>query len=198
MSGSVNRNPARRMAETSSLLGLVDFRPRLAVVLAVLTLIVALVGWRISRDAGVRRVDGLAREAVKLFAAAPGAGTAPAPSMDLAEAERKVHGISGVTLDLPRGEPDFAVEGVRREMVGTQAAAAVRFRYAGDRFLLLAFRQERLLGDRPPAEFPAESFLSGEREGKSFVFWERDGALFIVVSEVDAAEAFGLVRRFFT
>ena len=194
----MNRNPARRLAETSSLLGLVEFRPRLAVVLALLTVTVAVVGWRISRDAGVRRVDGLAREAVRLFLAAPEPGAAPAVPLDPAEAERKVHDISGVTLDLPRDEPGFAVERVRKESFGKQAAAAVRFRYAGDPFLLLAFRQDRLLGDRPPAAFPEESFLSGEREGKSFVFWERDGALYIVVSDVDVTRAFDLVRRFFT
>src|SRR5512139_1959612 len=198
MPGSVNRNPARRLSETSSLLGLVEFRPRLVVVLAILTLIVAVVGWRISRDAGVRRVDGLAREAVSLFVAAPGTGAVRAAPLDPAEVEKKVHDLSGVALALPRDEPDFSLEGVRREMVGKQAAAAVRFRYAGDAFLLLAFRQDRLLGDRPPAAFPAESFLSGEREGKSFVFWERDGALYIVVSDVDVTRAFDLVRRFFT
>ena len=194
----MDRNPARRLAETSSLLGLVEFRPRLAVVLALLTVTVAVVGWRISRDAGVRRVDGLAREAVRLFLAGPGPGAAPGVALDPAEAERKVHDISGVTLGLPREEPDFAVERVRKENFGKQAAAAVRFRYGGDPFLLLTFRQERLLGDRPPAAFPEESFLSGEREGKSFVFWERDGALYIVVSDVDVTRTFDLVRRFFT
>jgi hypothetical protein len=194
----MNRTPARRLAETSSLMGLVEFRPRLAVVLAILTVTVAVVGWRISRDAGVRRVDGLAREAVKLFVAAPGPEGAPGTTLDPAEAEKRVHDISGVALELPRDEPGFAVERVRREMVGKQAAAAVRFRYAGDVFLLLAFRQDRLLGERPPAAFPEESFLSGEREGKSFVFWERDGALCIVVSDVDVTRAFDLVRRFFT
>lgn len=194
----MNRTPARRMAETSSLMGLVEFRPRLAVALAILTVTVAVVGWRISRDAGVRRVDGLAREAVKLFVAAHGRETVPGTVLDPAEAEKRVHGISGVALGLPRDEPGFAVEGVRKEMVGKQAAASVRFRYAGDVFLLLAFRRDRLLGERPPAAFPEESFLSGEREGKSFVFWERDGALYILVSDVDVAGAFDLVRRFFT
>jgi hypothetical protein len=194
----MNRTPARRLAETSSLMGLVEFRPRLAVVLAILTVTVAVVGWRISRDAGVRRVDGLAREAVKLFVAAPGPEGAPGTTLDPAEAEKRVHDISGVALELPRDEPGFAVERVRREMIGKQAAAAVRFRYAGDVFLLLAFRQDRLLGERPPAAFPEESFLSGEREGKSFVFWERDGALCIVVSDVDVTRALDLVRRFFT
>src|SRR5512134_1637218 len=194
----MNRNPTRRLAGTSSRMGLVEFRPRLAVVLAILTLMVAVVGWRISRDAGVRRVDGLARDAVSLFVAAPGPGAVPSAPLDPSEAGKQVQGISGVTLEMPRDEPDFAVESVRREMVGKHTAAAVRFRYAGDVFLLLVFRQDRLLGDRPPAAFPEESFLSGEREGKSFVFWERDGALHIVVSDVDVTRAFDLVRRFFT
>ena len=194
----MNRNPVRRLAETSSLMGLLEFRPRLAVVLAILTLTVAVVGWRIARDAGVRRVDGLAREAVSLFVAAPEPGTDPGGALDPAEVEKKVQGISGVALELPRDEPGFAVEGVHRKTVGKQAVAAIRFRYAGDVFLLLTFRPDRLLGDRPPVAFPEESFLSGEREGKSFVFWERDGALYIVVSDVDVTRAFDLVRRFFT
>jgi hypothetical protein len=195
MAGSVNRNPVRRLAETSSLLGLMEFRPRMAVVLAFLTLTVALVGWRISRDSGVRRVDGLAREAVKLFSAG---AAAKGGTLDPAEAERHVLGISGVPLGLPRDDPDFQVESVRREMVGKQAAAAVRFRYAGEPYLLLAFSRERLLGDRPPAAFPEESFLSGERDGISFVFWERDGALYILASREDVTRAFDLVRRYFT
>jgi len=194
----MNRNPARRLAETSSLMGLVDFRPRLTVVLAILTLMVAVVGWRFYRDAGVRRVDGLAREAVKLYVAASEPGAVPGAPMDPAEVEKKVRGISGAALELPRDEPGFAVERVRRETLGKRASAAVLFRYGGDVFLLLAFRQDRLLGDRTPDAFPEESFLSGEREGKSFVFWERDGAQYIVVSDVDVTRAFDLVRRFFT
>jgi len=70
MASTTNRNPAHRPAETSSLLGLLEFKPRLVVVLVFLTLTVAVVGWRISRDAGGRRVDAMAREAVGLFASA--------------------------------------------------------------------------------------------------------------------------------
>ena len=110
----MNRNPARRLAETSSLMGMLEFRPRLTVVLAILTLMVAVVGWRFSRDAGVRRVDGLAREAVKLFVAAPGPEGAPGKTLDPAEAEKRVHGISGVALELPRDEPGFGPQGVQQ------------------------------------------------------------------------------------
>jgi hypothetical protein len=198
MASTSNRNPARRLAETSSLLGLVEFRPRLAVVLVLLTLMVAVVGWRFSRDAGVRRVDALAREAVGLFTSAPAGSDDSGASLDPAEAEKRFHELSGVPLDLPRDEADFALEGVRRETFGKRPAAAVRFRYGGNAFLLLGFRQERLLGSEPPSAFPEESFLSGERDGKSFVFWERDGASYIMVSDADVTRAFDLVRRFFT
>jgi hypothetical protein len=198
MASTTNRNPARRLTETSSLLGVMEFRPRLAIVLVFLTLTVAVVGWRISRDAGVRRVDAMAREAVRLFASMPAGTEIRTGPPEAAEAEERVREETGATLDLPRDDADFLLEGVGRETIGGRKAAAVRFRYGGDAFLLLAFRQERLLGDRSPAAFPEESFLSGDREGKSFVFWERDGASYILVSDVDVTRAFDLVRRFFT
>ena len=197
MAGTTNRNPARRVPETSSLLGLVDFRPRITVVLVFLTIMVAVFGWRFTRDAGVRRIDALAREAVGILAAAPpgkdGTGV-PDPS----EAEKRVRELSGVTLDLPRDDAEFVLTGVSRETFGKRPAEAVRFRYGGNAFRLLVFRQERLLGGEAPAAFPEESFLSGEREGKSYVFWEREGASYIMVSDADVTRAFDLVRRLFT
>jgi hypothetical protein len=196
MATTENRNPARRLPETSSLMGVLEFRPRLAMVLAFLTLTVAVVGWRIVEDAGAPRVNALTREAVELYAAAP-----PGPAASMSEAgaaEKKILEFSGVAVTLPHDVPEFVVQGVLRETVRKRAAAALRFQYAGSAYLLLVFRQDRFLGGEPPAAFPAESFLSGERDGKSFVLWEREGASYIMVSDVDMTRTFDLVRRFFT
>jgi len=194
----MNRNPARRLAETSSLMGLMEFRPRMTVVLVFLTLMVAVFGWRFFQDSGGRRVDEMAREAVGLYAGSPAGASGAGASLDPSEASRRVHEYSGAHLEFPREEADFVLTGVRRETFGKRPAAAIRFRFGRDSFLLLAFRQDRLLGNRPAAAFPEESFLSGERDGKSYVFWERDGASYIMVSDVDVTRAFDLVRRFFT
>ena len=78
MGSATNRNPARRLDDTSSLAGLQEFRPRLTIVLLFLTLMVAVVGWRIARDTGARRVDVLAREAIGLFDAGPSSAAATA------------------------------------------------------------------------------------------------------------------------
>ncbi|MEK6697059.1 MAG: hypothetical protein AABY98_07880, partial [Candidatus Deferrimicrobiota bacterium] len=85
MGSATNRNPARRLGDASSLAGFMEFRPRLTVVLVFLTLMVAVVGWRIARDTGARRVDVLAREAIGLFDAVPSTAAATAPP-DAAEA----------------------------------------------------------------------------------------------------------------
>ncbi len=197
MASATNRNPARRVGETSSLLGLVEFRPRLTIVLIFLTLTVSVVGWRIARDAGGHRVDTLARAAMGLYAEEPAAGAAAA-GLSPEEAERRIRALSGVRVELPRNEEGFTVEGVRPEAFDHHAGAVLRFRYEGDRYLLMVSRRDRILGNEPSSAFPEASFLSGEREGKSFVFWERKGASFIVVSAVDVARNFDLVRRFFT
>ncbi|MBI5904522.1 MAG: hypothetical protein HZB86_03060 [Deltaproteobacteria bacterium] len=194
MAITTNRNPARRVAETSSLLGLVEFRPRMTIVLVFLTITVAVVGWRFSRDAGSRRVDIVAREAVELYTSVP----ASEATVEPADAEKKILDLSGVALELPREEPGFTVAWVRRAVLGKHPGAAVRFRYSGDAYLLVVFRQDRLLGNAPPAAVPEESFLSGERDGKSFVFWERDGATFIAVSDADVTRTFEMVRLCFT
>ena len=196
MATTTNRSPARRLPETSSLMGVLEFRPRLAMVLAFLTLTVAVVGWRIFQDAGSPRVNALAREAVDLYVAAP-AGAA-ATVQEAAAAEKRILEFSGVTVALPHDVPEFSVEGVSRETVRKRPAAALRFRYAGNAYLLVLFRQDRFLGGNPAPAFPAESFLSGERDGKSFVLWERDGVSYIMVSDVDMTRTFDLVRRYFT
>ena len=197
MRSATNRNPPRRMDSASSLAGWMEFRPRLAVVLVFLTLMIAVVGWRIARDTGARRVDALAREAIALFDSAPTAGAAAAPP-DVEEAEKRFRALGGVFFEFPRDDDDFVPLEVRRETFAHHPAVSLRFRYAGEGYLLVVSPRERLLGTPSFAAFPEGAFLSGERDGKSFVLWEREKASCIVVSEVDVTQAFDLVRRLFT
>jgi hypothetical protein len=183
--------------DASSLAGLLEFRPRLTVVLVFLTLMVAVVGWRIARDTGARRVDVLAREAIGLFDAV--SSTADATALpDAAEAEERFRALAGVPIGFPRDDVDFVPVEVRRETFANRPAASLRFRYAGEGYLLVVSSRDRLLGTPSDAAFPEGSFVSGERDGRSFVLWEREGASCIVVSEVDVTQAFDLVRRLFT
>jgi hypothetical protein len=158
---------------------------------------VAVVGWRIARDTGARRVDVLAREAIGLFDAVPSTAAAIAPP-DAAEAEKRFRAIAGVPIGFPRDDADFVPVDVRRETFANRPAASLRFRYAGERYLLVVAAPVRLLGTPFVAAFPEGSFVSGERGGRSFVLWEREGASCIVVSDVDVTQAFDLVRRLFT
>ncbi len=197
MGSATNRNPARRLDDASSLAGHLEFRPRLTVVLVFLTLMVAVVGWRIARDTGARRVDVLSREAIGFFDSVPSAaGTTALP--DAAEAEERFRSFAGVPIGFPRDDVDFVPVEVRRETFAKRPAASLRFRYAGEEYLLVVSARDRLLGTPPDAVFPEGSFVSGERDGRSFVLWEREGASCIVVSEVDVTQAFDLVRRLFT
>jgi hypothetical protein len=196
MRSATNRNPARRLDDAASLAGLSGVRPRLTVVLVFLTLMVAVVGWRIARDTGARRVDDLAREAIRLFDAVPStAATAPP---DAAEAEKRFRDLAGVPIGFPGDDVDFVPVEVRGETFANRPAASLRFRYAGEGYLLVVFARDRLLGATEVAAFPEGSFVSGERNGRSFVLWEREGASCIVVSAVDVTQAFDLVRRLFT
>jgi len=197
MGSTTNRNPARRLDDASSLAGLPEFRPRPAVVLVILTLMVAVVGWRIARDTGARRVDVFAREAIVLFDAAPSTGTATAPP-DAAELGKRFRALAGVPIGFPQDDVDFVPVEVRRETFANHAATSLRFRYAGEGYLLVVSARDRLLGTPSVAAFPEGSFVSGERGGRSFVLWEREEATCIVVSEVDVTRAFDLVRRLFT
>jgi hypothetical protein len=197
MATTSNRNPARRLSETSSLLGVLEFRPRLTMVLVFLTLTVAVVGWRIFRDAGAARVNALARAAVSLYSAPPNAAHA-ASTMDVSAAEKKILELSGVKVELPHDAPEFVVDAVSRETLRKKPVAALRFRYAGDAYLLIVLHEDRFLGGEASSAFPKESFVSGGRDGKSFVLWEREGVSYIMVSDVDVARTFELVRRYFT
>lgn len=192
-----NRDPARRMPETSPRMRGMEFRPRTAIVLILLTITVAVVGWRIFRESGVPRLNALVGEAMVLYSALPAEGAEYAP-LEIGAAEEKVLGLSGVAVELPRDAAGFVVTGVDAETMRKKAAAAMRFRYGGGRHLLIVFRKDRFLGGKPLPAFPEESLLSGERDGRSFVFWERDGASYIMVTDVDVIRALDMVRRFFT
>jgi hypothetical protein len=148
MGGTTNRNPARRLDDASSLAGLLEFRPRLAVVLLFLTLMVAVVGWRIARDTGVRRVDLFAREAIVLFDAAPSTGTGTAPP-DAADAEKRFRALGGVPIEFPRDDPDFAPVEVRKVVFANHPATSLRFRYGGEGYLLVGSS-----GPRPSRRSP--------------------------------------------
>jgi hypothetical protein len=197
MATRTNRNPARRLPEASSLMGVLDFYPRPAIVLVFLTLTIAVVGWRIFKESGAPRMEALAGEAIRLYEASPKRDAASAPP-EYEAAEKRILELTSVSVDLPRAEPGFVLTGLDREVVRNQPAAALRFRYDGSYNLLVVFRQTRFLGGKARAAFPEESLLSGEHDGKSFIMWERDGASFIMVSDADVIRAFGLVRRFFT
>lgn len=187
-----------RPLEPSSLFGLVSFRPRTAIVLAVLTLTVAIVALRFFRGSELRRMDELVREGTRLFASALQDG-APGAARDPAEVEAKVRELTGARLLLPRDDKLFSFKGVERAKVGKNPAAAIRLTYEGDVFLLLVVREETLgPGARPQELFSESGFISGEKEGKSFVFWEREGATFFLVSAVDLTRTFDLVRRYFS
>jgi hypothetical protein len=171
---------------------------RLAVALIFLTLMVAVVGYRISRDAGTRRMEAMAKEAQRIYAAARMEGAKDAPPLDAGAVEDRIQGWVGTKVSLPRDER-LAYRGATRETLGKQAAAAVRLTFGEDPFLLLIARPDPLQGGETPSRlFSGTSFLSWEREGNSFVLWERDGVFYILVSGVDLTRTFDLVRQSFT
>jgi len=131
-----------------------------------------------------------------MFDAVPPGGAAPSPG-DAAEAEKRFQALAGVSIGFPRDDVDFVPVEVRRETFASRPAASLRFLYEGDGYLLVVSARNRLLGASSIAAFPEGSFVSGERDGRSFVLWEREGASCIVVSEVDVTLAFDLVRRLF-
>jgi hypothetical protein len=183
----------------SSLFGLVDFRPRLAVVLVILTLTVAVVGFRISRDSGSGRMEGMGREALRIFMAVKDERGRNAAPHDPAEIEERVRGWIGVKVALPRDEKSFSSAGVTREKIGKQTAAAIRLAFSGEPYLLMIRRREAIRGTESPSALSSgSSFLSWEKEGISFVFWERDGVQYLLVSDVDLTHTFDLVRQYFT
>lgn len=196
MVGSSAEGPGRRKSEKTSLFGLVSFQPRLAVVLVFLTLTLAVVAVRITRHTGPSRVDGMAREAIRIHRSLEKTGAAP---LDPTEVEEKVRQLTGAKLDLPRGEGAFSFTGVMRAKVGRQPAAAVHLAFSGNSYLLLVVRKKPRGGGGDSGElFPESGFLSGEMEGKSFVYWETQGASLFIVTSADLTSTFDLVRRYFS
>ena len=170
----------------------------MAVVLVFLTLTVAVVGYRISRDTGTRRVEETAREAQRLFAAAQKEGQQGDP-LDPGAVEERILGWVGAKVSLPRDELLFSYKDATRRKIGKQDAAAVLLTFGEDHFLLLVVRPEPLRGVEAPSPLFSEStFLSWEKEGNSFVYWEKDGVLYFLVSNVDLTRTFDLVRQYFT
>jgi hypothetical protein len=191
---SNQEGPGKRTAEKTSLFGLISFQPRLAIVLIFLTLTIAVVGVRISRDSGIRRVDDLVRHAQRVFAVPP-----KEAARDPAEVEARVKEWTGVAIILPRDEQRFVYTGIDREQTGRQVAAAIRFSFSGEPYLLFIVRKEMIgKAGSPESLFSQSGFLSGEKDGKSFVFWEREGVSYLLVTEAELERAFDLVRRFFT
>ncbi len=174
-----------------------NFRPRLAVVLIFLTVTVAVVGYRISRDAGTRRVEEMAREAQRIFSAGRMEGTKGVPS-DPAAIEDRIREWVGAKVALPRDER-LSYGGATLEKIGKRTAAAVHLTFDEAPFVLLILRPDPLSGGGAQSPlFSESSFLSWEREGTSFVFWERDDVFYVLVSNVDLTRTFDLVRQYFT
>lgn len=193
MGGSSIEGRGRGNRETSSLFGLVSFQPRLAVVLIFLTLTLAVVAVRMSRDTSMSRVDVLAKEALRIHRGPEKNG---AERLDPAEVEARVREATGARLVLPRDGERFAFTGVSRGKVGKHPAAAVHLTFSGNSYLLLVVRREPRRGGG--SLFPQSGFLSGEREGKSFVYWEKEGASLFLVTSADLTSTFDLVRRYFS
>jgi hypothetical protein len=162
-----------------------------------LTLTVAVVGYRIARDSGTRRVEGMAREAQRIFVADNAAGT-KGSSMDPAAVEERIQGWLGAKVALPRDERFVSYRAATRERIGGRPSAAVHLVFEEAPFLLLIVKQDALRAVDPSPLFPRPSFLSWEREGLSFVYWEKEGMLYVLVSDVDLTRTFDLVRQYFT
>lgn len=193
MVGSRNDGPGRGNPEKTSLFGLVSFQPRLAVVLVFLTLTLAVVAVRMSWDTSLSRVDVLAKEALRIHRGPAKNGAEP---LDPAVIEAEVREATGAKLALPRDAEGFAFTGVSRGKVGRHPAVAVHLTFSGNSYLLLVVRREPRRGGGDL--FPPSGFLSGEREGKSFVYWEREGASLFLVTSADLTSTFDLVRRYFS
>lgn len=197
MVASHHESPGKRSPGKPFFFGQASSMGRWLIVLLILTLTISIVGIRIYLDSGLRRVDALVRGAERAFSL-PGMENASAPR-DPAEVEAKIREWTGVTIALPRDEQRFTYFGVSRERVGRVPAVVVRLSYSGEPYLLLVVRKEMIRGTRSPESlFSQSGFLSGEKDGKSYVFWEREGVSYLVVTGAELDHAFDLVRRYFT
>ncbi len=195
--GSRNRGAAPRLPERSSLFGLVSFRPRTAIVLAALTLTVGIVAFHFYRESELHRTDVLVREGLRLFAAAKKEAP-PAAPQEPSEVVERVREITGAKIALPRDDEGFVFRGVARGRAGKRPAAAVEIAYEGDLYVLLVVRRDGPAeADAPAGLIQGADFVSGERDGNSFVFWERDAAVYLLVSSADLTRTFDLVRKHF-
>jgi hypothetical protein len=197
MVGSSHESPGKQAPEKTSLFGMMGYQPRWIIVLLFLTLVVSVVALRISWNSGLRRVDALVRNAERALAL-PMKVDAAGPR-DPAEVEAKIREWTGAKIVLPRDEQLFTYKGVGREKMGRLPVVVVRLSFSGEPYLLLVVRKEMIRGSRSPGSLFSESgFLSGEKDGMSYVFWEREGISYLVMTEAALEHAFDLVRRYFT
>lgn len=174
--------------------------PRLALVLLLLTAMVALFGWRFANDANVRRSGRIAREAGRLFAEwRQGGGADPGAPLDPAVEAAKASAAVGRRVLLPSGG-EVAYIGTYPGRVGKRAAAVVRLRISGEPFLLLVVSRGGAVAGASgggASPFPGGSLLSGEREGIAFVLWDRYGLDYCLASDRELTRVFESVRRHF-
>jgi hypothetical protein len=197
MVGTNHEKPGKHTPGKTSLFGLVSYQPRWVIVLLLLTLTVSVVGLRISWNSGLRRVDALVQDAERALAIPTKVD--PAGPRDPAEVEAKIREWTGAKIVLPRDEQLFTYNEVAREKMGRLPVVVVRLSFSGEPYLLLVVRKEMIRGSRSPGSlFSQSGFLSGEKDGKSYVFWEREGVSYLVVTGAELEHAFDLVRRYFT
>lgn len=196
MNSSTDRRPDRGKPDATSLFGRAALRPGLAVVLVLLTVTVAVFAVRIFRDTGYSRMDLLARAGLRLYGSH---GAEGGPSLDPADVETSVARWTGAKLRFPREGNRAVITSIRREKVGRRKAAAIRFRESENDFLLLVVRNRRPgASGQGEGLFSGTGFLSGEKEGKSFVYWEREDSAYFLVTSADLTRAIELVRLYFT
>lgn len=196
MVASHHESPGKRSPGRTFLSGPARSNPRWLIVLLILTLTISIVGVRIYWDSGLGRVDALIRDAERDLALPGKANAAP---RDPAEVEAKIREWTGSKIDLPRDDQLFTYYKVSRERMGRVPAVVVRLSYSGEPYLLLIVRKEMIRGTRSPGSlFSQSGFLSGEKDGKSYVFWEREGVSYLVVTGAELDHAFDLVRRYLT
>ncbi len=175
-------------------------RPRLAIVLLLLTAMVSLFGWRIAGDLDVRQADGFTREACRLFSVWRQLPPPPPAGVSADVAAGRATAIAGRRVLLPRGADFTFLATSAEKKIGRRGAAGVRFLLGQEPFLLLVVPGGGVLGASGSAAsspFPGASFLSGERGGVSFVLWKRDGLVYCLASDRDLTRVFEVVRRHF-